>query len=165
MAYEEMKKFGYEKNWANNMCGLRKAFYLSLNDTNVQTMSHRDWRHLVKSSLLRHAFLKLKSESAINKKTNHLEFVLLNSIAYGWGGGGGLAHAIRLAARTPEPFHLESPKFLTSLLCLLDTLWQNFRKIYLLICQGGCCNHLWNTRLWKISDRNIFIFVQNGWNF
>ena len=31
--------------------------------------------------------------------------------------------------RTPEPFHLESPKFLTSLLCLLDTLWRNFSYI------------------------------------
>ena len=43
-----------------------------------------------------------------------------NPIAY--RGGEGLPHAIRLAAGTLEPFHLESPKFLTSLLCLLDTL-------------------------------------------
>ena len=39
------------------------------------------------------------------------------------GGGGFLAHAIRLAAKTIEPFHLESPKFLTSLICLADILW------------------------------------------
>ena len=43
------------------------------------------------------------------------------------GGGGFLARAIRLAARTLEPFHLESPKFLTFLLCLLDTLGRNLR--------------------------------------
>ena len=29
-----------------------------------------------------HEFLKLKSESAINKKTNHLEFVLLKPATY-----------------------------------------------------------------------------------
>ena len=57
------------------MFGLRKAYNLPLNDTNVQNMSHKDWKHLVKSTLVRHAFLELKKESAINKKTNHLEFV------------------------------------------------------------------------------------------
>ena len=64
------------------MFGLRKAYNLPLNDTNVQNMSQRDWRHRVKNTLVRHAFLKLKSESAINKKTNHLEFVLLKPAAY-----------------------------------------------------------------------------------
>ena len=43
-----------------------------------------------------------------------------------------MALAIRLAARTLEPFHLESPEFLT-FLCPLDTLWRNFRK---LMCRG-----------------------------
>ena len=82
LAYEEMKKFGSEKNWANNMFGLQKAYNLPLNDTNVQNMSHQDWKHLVKSTLVRHAFVTLKKESAINKKTNHLEFVLLKPTAY-----------------------------------------------------------------------------------
>ena len=79
LAYEETKKFGSEKNWANNMFGLRKAYNLPLNDANVQNMSHKDWNLRVKSTLVRHAFLKLKKESAIDKKTNHLEFVLLKS--------------------------------------------------------------------------------------
>ena len=73
-----MKKSGDEKNLANNMFGLRKAYNLPSNDTNVQTMSHKNWRNLVKSTLVRHAFLELEKESAINKKTNHLELVLLN---------------------------------------------------------------------------------------
>ena len=72
-----MKNFGSEKNWANTMFGLRKSYNLSLNDTNAQNMPHKDWRHLVKSTLVRYAFLALKKESSINKKTNHLEFVLL----------------------------------------------------------------------------------------
>ena len=45
-------------------------------------MSHKDRKHLVKSTLVRHAFIELKKESAINKKTNHLEFVLLKPAAY-----------------------------------------------------------------------------------
>ena len=45
-------------------------------------MSHKDWKHLVKSTLVRHAFLELEKESAINKKTNHLEFVLLKPASY-----------------------------------------------------------------------------------
>ena len=45
-------------------------------------MSQMDWRYLVKSTPVRHAFLQLNSESAINKKTNHLEFVLLLPAAY-----------------------------------------------------------------------------------
>ena len=64
------------------MFGLRKAYNLPLNDTNVQNMSHKDWKHPVKSTLVRHAFLELKKESAINKKTNHLEFVLLKPASY-----------------------------------------------------------------------------------
>ena len=40
--------------------------------------------------------------------------IWVNPIAYG-EGGGFLARAIKLAARTLEPFHPESPKFLTSL--------------------------------------------------
>ena len=36
----------------------------------------------------------------------------INPIPYG-GPWGFLARAIRLAARTLEPFHLEAPKFLT----------------------------------------------------
>ena len=61
------------------MFGLLKAYSLPLNDTNMQNM---DWKHLVKSTLVRHAFLELKKESAISKKTNHLEFVLLKPAAY-----------------------------------------------------------------------------------
>ena len=54
---------------------------------------------------------------------------VLTLLPMGWGEVGFLARAIRLAARTLEPFHLESSKFLTCLLCLLDTLWRNFRSI------------------------------------
>ena len=77
-----MKRFGSEKNWANNMFGLGKAYKLPLNDTNAQNMSQSDWRHFEKSTLVRNALLQLKSKSAIDKKTNHLEFVLLKPAAY-----------------------------------------------------------------------------------
>ena len=60
LSYEKMKKFGSEKSWTNNMFGLQKEYNLSLNDANVQNMSHKDWTHLVNSTLVRHAFLKLK---------------------------------------------------------------------------------------------------------
>ena len=60
------------------MFGLRKAYDLPLNDTNMQNMSHKDWRHLVKSTLIRHAFLELKKESAINKKQIILNLCCLN---------------------------------------------------------------------------------------
>ena len=65
------------------------------------------------------------------------------------------ARVIRLAARTLEPFSLESPKFLTSLLCLLDR-WLNFRSIDL---PGGCCSHFSNKKSWQIRNMNIFIFL------
>ena len=45
-------------------------------------LTRTDKKHLLKSTLVRHAFLKLEKESAINKKTNHLEFVLLKPAAY-----------------------------------------------------------------------------------
>ena len=48
----------------------------------MQNMSQMDWMHLVKSTIARHVFLKLKSESAINKKTNYFEFVLFKPAAY-----------------------------------------------------------------------------------
>ena len=63
-----MKRFGSEKNWANNKFGLQKVYNLLLNEINVQNMSQRDWRHLVKSTLVRRAFLKLKSESVFNNE-------------------------------------------------------------------------------------------------
>ena len=50
LAYEEMKKFGL-RTIGQIMFGLQKAYKLPLNDTNVQNMSHKDWRHLVKSTL------------------------------------------------------------------------------------------------------------------
>ena len=50
--------------------------------TQMCKMSHKDWKHLVKSTLVRDAFLELKKESAVNKKTNHLEFMLLKPAAY-----------------------------------------------------------------------------------
>ena len=62
-------------------------------------MSHKDWKHLVKSTLVRHAFLDLKKESAINKKTNHLEFVLLKPAAYLFDLGPQFARVI-LKVRT-----------------------------------------------------------------
>ena len=58
----------------------------------------------------------------------------LTLLPTGGGERGFSAHTIRLAARTPKPFHLESPKFLISLLSPLDTLWRISGK---LICQGG----------------------------
>ena len=74
------------------------------------------------------------------------------------GGGGGYqsAGSIGLAARNLESFHLKSPKSLTSLLRLLDTLWRNFRQIDL---PGGCCSHFSNTEVMKNEGMNIFIFV------
>ena len=84
-----MKKFGSERNWANNMFGLRKAYNLPLNDINVQSIGLEDWRHLV-----RHAFLELKKESAINKKTNHFEFVFLKTAAYLFDLDPQFAHVI-----------------------------------------------------------------------
>ena len=62
--------------------------------------------------------------------------ICFNPIAYGGRGGGGgfLAHTIRLEATTLEPFHIESPKFLTS----LYAFWTHCGKISgRLICQGG----------------------------
>ena len=65
-----------------------------------------------------------------------LKQFFFNPIAYGGGGGGGsfLARIIRLAARTLEAFQKESPKFLTSFLCL----WRHCGEISSkLIFQGG----------------------------
>ena len=45
-------------------------------------MSHKDWRDLVKSILVRYAVVELKKGSASNKKTKNLEFVLLKPAAY-----------------------------------------------------------------------------------
>ena len=78
LAYEEMKKFGSEKNWANNMFGLRKAYNLPLNDANVQNMTHKDWKHLVKSTLVRHAFLELKRNQQLIRKQIILNLCCLN---------------------------------------------------------------------------------------
>ena len=59
------------------------------------------------------------------------QYWLLTLLPTGGGGGGLLVRAIRLAVRTLEPFHLESPKFLNYLLCLLNTLWRDVRQINL----------------------------------
>ena len=61
---------------------LQKAYNYPLNDTNVKNMSHKDWRHLVKSTLVRHVVVELKKGSASNKKTKNLDFVLLKPAAY-----------------------------------------------------------------------------------
>ena len=76
------------------------------------------------------------------------------------GGGGGGAF-IRLAARTLELFYLESPKFLTSFLCPLDTLWRNFRSIDL---SWGLLQSFWNKRSSKIRDMNILVLFKMAEN-
>ena len=70
--------------------------------------------------------------------------------------GGFLAHAITLAARTLEPFHLKSPKFLTSLLCLLDALWQNFRYIDL---SGKVLQSFIEQEVMKNKPQEHFLFL------
>ena len=50
--------------------------------TQMRRMSQSDWRHFEKSTLVRNALMQLKNESAIDKKTYHLEFVLLKPAAY-----------------------------------------------------------------------------------
>ena len=72
----------------------------------------------------------------------------INPIAY--RGGAFLAHTIRLEARTLEPFHLESQKFLTSFVCLLDTLWQN--------CQGGLLQSFFEQEVMKNKGYEHFCF-------
>ena len=76
------KENGSEKNWANNMFRLRKAYNLPLNDANVQNISHKDWSHIVKSTFVRNAFMELEKELAMNKKTNHIEFMSLKPATY-----------------------------------------------------------------------------------
>ena len=66
--------------------------------------------------------VKASVTEQISSMNDEADSVLTLLPIRGRGGGGFLAHAIRLAARTLEPFHLESPKFLTFLLCPLDTL-------------------------------------------
>ena len=79
----------------------------------------------------------------------------LTLLPTGAGGGGFLAHTIRLDARTLEPFHLESPKFLTSFSCLLDILWQNFRQIDL---PGGLLQSFFEQEVMKNKGYEHFCF-------
>ena len=81
----------------------------------------------------------------------------LNPIAYRGERGGFLAHAIRLAARTLEHFHLESPKFFTSLLCFLNTLWQNFKQNDV---PGRLLQSFMKQEVMKKGDRTIFILFK-----
>ena len=61
----------------------------------------------------------------MDQYTTEMKQTIVNPIAY--GGGGFLAHTIRLSAITLELFHLGSPNFMTSIFYSLDTLWRNFR--------------------------------------
>ena len=70
-------------------------------------------------------------------------------------GGDFLAHAIRLAARTLEPCHIESAKFLTSLICL----WTHCGKISgKLICQGVAAI-IYGTRSHEKYAIGTFVFL------
>ena len=76
----------------------------------------------------------------------------LNPIAY-----RGEQTGIRLAARTLEHFHLESPKCFTSLLCFLNTLWQNFKQNDL---PGRLLQSFMKQEVMKKGDRTIFILFK-----
>ena len=69
-----MLKFKDEINWGNEVLGLRKKYNLLLKDENIKNMSERDSKSFAKSSVYREAFLQLRVELSMNKKTSHLSY-------------------------------------------------------------------------------------------
>ena len=69
-----MLKFENETNWANNVLGLRRDYYLPLNDDNIKKMSVSHWKYFVKSAIFKEALLQLQVELSSNRKTNHITY-------------------------------------------------------------------------------------------
>ena len=72
LTYTEMLRFESETNWANNVLGLRRDYYLPLNDDNIKKMSFSHWKYFVKSAIFKEALLQVKLFS--NRKTNHITY-------------------------------------------------------------------------------------------
>ena len=70
LAYREMLKYEFEPNWANNILGLKeniiynyKIYNLTLNDLNIQNLSKRQWKTMVKNQVRKFVFHALCSDA------------------------------------------------------------------------------------------------------
>ena len=74
MVYNEMLKYPYETNWANDLMGLHIWYGLSTDDWYVETTGINEWKHAVKYAVRNYAFQLLKSQCKENNKTKNLCF-------------------------------------------------------------------------------------------
>ena len=74
MVYNEMLKYPYETNWANDLMGLCIWYGLSTDDWYVETTGINEWKHTVKYAVRNYPFQLLKSQCKENKKTKNLCF-------------------------------------------------------------------------------------------
>ena len=77
-----MLKFGSDRNWANEVLGLRQAYNLPLNDNNIKNMGYSDWRHLVNNTIRKNAFLELSEMSSTDAESSHLAYNSLKISEY-----------------------------------------------------------------------------------
>ena len=73
-----MFEFKDERNWVNDILGLRIIYSLSFND-NIRKMSSKYWKKFVKNTVLREAFLQLQIECASDKTTCHITLPVLQN--------------------------------------------------------------------------------------
>ena len=72
--YVELKRNCFEKNWANEMMGLRSRYGLPIYDEEVECTGKTEWCKKVKGAIYRFAPNELNTASKASYKTNMLPF-------------------------------------------------------------------------------------------
>ena len=80
--YQEMLKYGSEKNWANNILDLRRKYNLPLKDENISNMSKPVWKSIVKRQIQYYVFNCLLESCQSNRKTALLRYNKFKSVDY-----------------------------------------------------------------------------------
>ena len=71
LVYCQQKLFEYEKNWFNEVVGLRDKYGISETDEQIREMSREKWKATVKGCIFKYALDKLNQENSCKSKTSH----------------------------------------------------------------------------------------------
>ena len=80
--YQEIIKYDFENNWANNVLDLRVKYNLPLDDENIRLLSKGVWKSMVKKQVITYAFSHLTMECSYNRKTWHFKLETFQPSAY-----------------------------------------------------------------------------------
>ena len=71
LCYHQQKLFEFEKNWYNEVVGLRARYELLETDDEIAKLSREEWKAVVRRQVFCHALEYLNRENSLKSRTSH----------------------------------------------------------------------------------------------